>query len=242
MKLLRQAWIKIFFLLFFLSPILSVDAAEMDKDKEAVREVVKRHYEILSSENLSELVEYKAISREKILTILAARKLGMKEYQNIELPYIDQLETDKTVWIVHTNYELSVEGLPPLPGAEGLIVRKENEDFRIVRDDMEELQEEVVDEFIQKATRREVMAFYSHITSQYYELTEEHGEVIDWVNRCLNEEKNIYIVQAGDCLWKIAGQCCGDEARWEELYEQNKNVIGDDPSLIYPGQIYFLHL
>lgn len=242
MKLFRQAWIKIVFLLLFLflflSPILNVNAA--DKDKEAVREVIKRHYEILSGDNLSELVTYKAIPREHILTILAARKLGMKEYQNIELPYIDQLETDKTVWIVHTSYELSVEGLPPLPGSECLIVRKENEDFRIVRDYMEELQEEVVDELIKKATRREVMAFYSQITSQYEELTEEHGEVIDWVNLCRNEEKNIYVVQAGDCLWKIAGQCCGDEAHWEELYEQNKNVIGDDPSLIYPGQILYI--
>lgn len=248
MKLFRKTWIKIVYLLLFLflclflSPILNVNAAETDKDrdKEAVREVIKRHYEILSGDNLSELVAYKAIPREHILTILAARKLGMKEYQNIELPYIDRLETDKTVWIVHTSYELSVEGLPSLPGSECLIVRKEKEEFRIVRDYMEELQEEVVDELIKKVTRREVMEFYLQITSQYEELTEEHGEVIDWVNLCRNEEKNIYVVQAGDCLWKIAGQCCGDEARWEELYEQNKNVIGDDPSLIYPGQILYI--
>lgn len=215
MKLFRQVWIMIVFLLLFLSPILSVNAAEMDKDrdKEAVREAVKRHFEILSGENLSELVAYKAIPRENILTILAAKKLGMKEFQNIELSYIDQLEADKTVWIVHISYELSVKDLPPLPGAEGLMVRKENEDFRIVRDYMEELQEEAVDEFIQKATRREIKAFYSHITYQYEELTEEHGEVIEWVNLCLNEEKNIYVVQEGDCLWKIAGQHCGDEAR-----------------------------
>lgn len=237
MKLFRQVWIKIVFLLLFLflSPILNVNAA--DKDKEAVREAVKRHYEILSGDNSSELVAYEAIPRESILTILAAKKLGMKEFQNIELPYIDQLETDKTVWIVQTNYELSVEGLPPLPGSECLIVRKEKEGFRIVRDYMAELQEEVVDELIKKAPRREIKAFHSHITAQYEKLIEEHGEVIEWVKLCKNEAKNIYIVQAGDCLWKIAGQCCGDEARWEELYEQNKNVIGDDPSLIYPGQI-----
>lgn len=240
MKLFRQAWIKIVLLLLFLflSPILNVNAA--DKDKEAVKEAVKRHFEILSSENSSKLVTYKAIPRESILIILAARKLGMKEFQNIELPYMDQLETDKTVWIVQTNYELSVEGLPLLPGSECLIVKKENEDFKIVLDYMEELQEEVVDEFVQRATRKEIKAFHSHITSQYEELIEEHGEVIDWVNLCLDEKENIYIVQAGDCLWKIAGQCCGDEACWEELYEQNKNVIGDDPSLIYPEQVLYI--
>lgn len=56
-----------------------------------------------------------------------------------------------------------------------------------------------------------------------------------------------YVVQPGDCLWRIARDALadrgGDEpsnaevARfWPVIYEANQPLIGDDPSLIHPGQ------
>lgn len=44
-------------------------------------------------------------------------------------------------------------------------------------------------------------------------------------------------VQSGDYLSKIATQINTD---WHTLYANNREVIGDDPNLIYPGQIYFV--
>ena len=56
-----------------------------------------------------------------------------------------------------------------------------------------------------------------------------------------------YIVQRGDCLWRIARDALdargGTEpssveiARfWPVIYQANRSVIGDDPNLIFPGQ------
>lgn len=44
-----------------------------------------------------------------------------------------------------------------------------------------------------------------------------------------------YDVQAGDYLWKIAKEQLGDANRWPEIYELNKEAIGDNPNLIAPG-------
>jgi nucleoid-associated protein YgaU len=46
---------------------------------------------------------------------------------------------------------------------------------------------------------------------------------------------NTYTVDSGDNLSAIAKQELGDANRWREIYELNKDVIGDDPDLIQPG-------
>jgi nucleoid-associated protein YgaU len=45
-----------------------------------------------------------------------------------------------------------------------------------------------------------------------------------------------YLVSKGDFLAKIAGGAAmmGDPNMWRKLYEANKDIIGDDPSKIYP--------
>lgn len=50
---------------------------------------------------------------------------------------------------------------------------------------------------------------------------------------------NEYLVGSGDNLAKIAGSMdvMGDPTKWRALYEANKDVVGDDPGLIYPYQI-----
>ena len=47
-----------------------------------------------------------------------------------------------------------------------------------------------------------------------------------------------YTVKKGDSLWKIAKQLCGSGADWKKIYEANKDVIGGNPNLIYPGQTF----
>lgn len=46
----------------------------------------------------------------------------------------------------------------------------------------------------------------------------------------------IYEVRSGDALWKIAKRELGDMNRWPEIYAANKETIGPDSNLIYPGQ------
>jgi nucleoid-associated protein YgaU len=50
------------------------------------------------------------------------------------------------------------------------------------------------------------------------------------------EVKQVYVVKSGDSLSKIAKELLGDASRWPEIYELNKDVIGDNPNLIKPGQ------
>jgi len=44
-----------------------------------------------------------------------------------------------------------------------------------------------------------------------------------------------YTVESGDNLSAIAKQELGDANRWREIYELNKDLIGDNPDLIQPG-------
>lgn len=48
-------------------------------------------------------------------------------------------------------------------------------------------------------------------------------------------EPAVYTVSGGDSLWSIAAQELGSGARWEEIYQLNRDVI-QDPALIYIGQ------
>ena len=44
-----------------------------------------------------------------------------------------------------------------------------------------------------------------------------------------------YTVDSGDNLSAIAQQELGDANRWREIYELNRDVIGNNPDLIQPG-------
>lgn len=48
-------------------------------------------------------------------------------------------------------------------------------------------------------------------------------------------EDKVYTVQKGDCLWDIAEKQLGDGMYWGRIYEKNKNVIGDNPDLLFVG-------
>jgi LysM repeat protein len=49
-------------------------------------------------------------------------------------------------------------------------------------------------------------------------------------------EAHTYTVHSGDSLWKISSKLLGSGTRWGELYKLNSNMIGENPSLILPGQ------
>ena len=49
-----------------------------------------------------------------------------------------------------------------------------------------------------------------------------------------------YTVQTGDSLWAIAVRAYGNGADWPTIYEANKAEIGNNPNLIYPGQVFHI--
>lgn len=45
-------------------------------------------------------------------------------------------------------------------------------------------------------------------------------------------------VVRGDTLWHIAARYLGNGGRWPEIYNMNRAVVGGNPNLIFPGQIF----
>ncbi|WP_053069812.1 MULTISPECIES: LysM peptidoglycan-binding domain-containing protein [Clostridium] len=50
-----------------------------------------------------------------------------------------------------------------------------------------------------------------------------------------NSASGGYIVKPGDTLYKIAKNKLGKGSKWKIIYNKNKNVIGKNPNMIYPG-------
>ena len=49
--------------------------------------------------------------------------------------------------------------------------------------------------------------------------------------------KKYYVVKKGDNLTKIAKKY---NTTWQSIYNKNKDIIGNNPNLIYPGQILYI--
>jgi len=63
----------------------------------------------------------------------------------------------------------------------------------------------------------------------------------DWVLKILKGGvfPDQYLVAKGDYLQKIAEnpEVLGDAASWTKIYEKNKDIIGDDPNMIFPHTV-----
>ena len=55
------------------------------------------------------------------------------------------------------------------------------------------------------------------------------------VHRTGDTTDQLYVVQSGDSLWKIAKRFYGEGNRWKRIYEANREVIKDS-DVIHPGQ------
>ncbi|MDE6749422.1 MAG: LysM peptidoglycan-binding domain-containing protein [Lachnospiraceae bacterium] len=98
------------------------------------------------------------------------------------------------------------------------------------------------------------LAFYDEVYLLWNQETEEFKHIKQATLLAMQEENNTppteeetdmdlqtmpytltFIVQKGDSLWKLAKKYYLDGNRWQEIYECNQEVIGEDPSLILPG-------
>ncbi|MCD8209176.1 MAG: LysM peptidoglycan-binding domain-containing protein [Bacteroidales bacterium] len=50
-------------------------------------------------------------------------------------------------------------------------------------------------------------------------------------------QNTTYTVVSGDCLWNIAKKFYGDGSQYTVIYDANRDVVGSNPNLIYPGQV-----
>ena len=73
------------------------------------------------------------------------------------------------------------------------------------------------------------LAIYNNKTKKYID-PEKYSNEYD-------KNNNYYVVKKGDNLTKIAKKF---NTTWQKIYNKNKNIIGDNPNLIYPGQILYI--
>lgn len=72
---------------------------------------------------------------------------------------------------------------------------------------------------------------YNRLTGAGY----DYNTIQSIVNSKLYTPQEItYTVQAGDSLSSIASKY---NTTWQEIYNNNKSIIGNNPNLIYPGQV-----
>lgn len=59
-------------------------------------------------------------------------------------------------------------------------------------------------------------------------------------NRPKPPKEKMYVVKPGDSLYKIAKKTYGNGSQYTKIYNANKNTIGKNPNLIYPGQKFII--
>ncbi len=65
-------------------------------------------------------------------------------------------------------------------------------------------------------------------------------DITDQADEVVESEEQTYTVVKGDCLWTIAEAHYGDGMVWTQIYEANEDVVGSNPDLIYPDQVFVL--
>ena len=86
---------------------------------------------------------------------------------------------------------------------------------------------------------------------RYNEILAENEDIAQWVlslsdalskasletisDKDTKEESRLYTVKKGDCLWDIAETELGDGMYWTRIYQENQDVLGDNPDLLFVG-------
>ena len=78
------------------------------------------------------------------------------------------------------------------------------------------------------------LAKYNNIENPNLIIT---GQTIRIPNQTNNSNIITYTVKSGDTLYDIANKY---NTTWPKIYEDNKDTIGPDPGLIYPGQQLYI--
>lgn len=82
---------------------------------------------------------------------------------------------------------------------------------------------------------RTIPSFWIWDTQEHLFVHMNEWELSDYIQEGKAEKGTHIIVQEGDSLWRLARKYLGDGAKYIDLYEQNREVIGSDPDRIVPG-------
>ncbi len=216
------------------------------QEQTEVENLLREYYEACSEgdwERAGTLIAMENPYAEKTLGKWA-KECGLERYDIIRTDAY-HLETGDC-WLVWVEYDLVVEDMEAaIPGATTYVLCKGKNGW----EDCSGL-ESAEDEIEQVVWTDEYMDRMQDVDRRYLEVLENHPELAEWagaladlLNRRRLEEAEPkeadvperYIVQGGDCLWGIAEEKLGRGADWIILYEENRDVIGDDPNLILTG-------
>lgn len=88
----------------------------------------------------------------------------------------------------------------------------------------------------------------NEIANEFAEIVENIKQVVEYKEESataehLNDGRKIVRerpVFAGESLWSIAKKVYGNPNKWQDIYEANKTLLGDNPALIYKNQFLTL--
>lgn len=212
-------------------------AAQKSKAQEEAEACVRDYYEALSegdSKRANELFGGED-SEWREQTVLAMKEQGMVRYDDLQVDGYPVGDVGEE-WFFVVTYEILVEGIETgIPGLEIMRAYQRDGSWLLnwnmtIDGELEEIWEtegimDKVEEWDQK---------YADAVADNEKISEWVQLVRDTVSANILRDDS-YVVEQGDCLWNIAAEQLGDSARWMELYEYNKEIIGEDPNLILPG-------
>ncbi len=191
------------------------------------------------------------------------KECGVRDWENIEVLVLPM--SDGKHWLAAVSSELIVEGINVgIPGLKTeLLFKNEKGELKIASYDDSKYSDAFLKELRELSLSDEIVQLNNEITMSYNDLIAEHQNIMEWASettkvidremkKALAEEealsvkadseeekpaakKDSYTVRKGDCLWDIAEEQLGDGMLWSGLYERNKDVVGDDPDLLYVG-------
>ena len=66
-------------------------------------------------------------------------------------------------------------------------------------------------------------------------MPKDYSDVTGGASSTAPSSEKMYTVKPGDSQSKIAKTQYGDMKRWKDIYEANRDRIGDNPDVIQPG-------
>lgn len=251
----RFVWAGLLATAFFLicSDPMVAGAATWQQQAEDVEEFVRSFYESCAEGEID--VIWKCMGedgldqmhRQALAEILS--EYGFQGYDALMVRVYPLKETDW--WVATVAYDMLVEGIDsPLPGWESVLVQMSESGSGLI---FNVADPSMGDEILQILETAEIRDMSNDINKRFNEIIMKHPEILEWIQELEQavtlrvadlvsgeampekSDEKFYVVQKGDCLWHIAEDRLGDGARWGELYEANRNIIGEDPNLILIG-------
>lgn len=219
--------------------------------------LLREYYKACSEGNTKrakELIAMQMPYKEEVLGEWA-KECGMERYDIISL-YAYLPDRGEGIWLIYVEYDMVLTDFDTaIPGSETFVLRKGENGWEECYGSESETAHGFIEEIVNS---EEYLARVADVNWRFNEIVQAQPELLEWAfqlkghleekmtgeiagsSNCPDtddsaDRKKSYFVQKGDCLWSIADKLLGDGLGWTEIYEVNRDVIGEDPNLIYIG-------